>query len=209
MSMDRIPTSRAALILVEFQGEWLDADAPLRRNLVEDQTAFDAAIATAADLVQVARRHHFPIVHAGLDLRGDPRYALFGGGAGKAGLAGAIPQAGTWTGERTAFREPFVPGRGEFASIGRSGGSVLKHSTLDPYLRHNDIRTLFFCGFATHVCVESSLREAHDMGLDGWIVADACAAFSRAQHDHVIEHVVHHFGRATDARQLCDAIAER
>ncbi|MES1951378.1 isochorismatase hydrolase [Salinisphaera sp. S4-8] len=200
------PIERAAIVFIEFQGEWLDTDAPLRRNLVRDQDAFAQAIAAAARLIESARAAKQPIVHAGLDMTDDPHYLLFG--RDQAGLRRAIARAGTWTGARSAFRPPFVPGdrAREFVSKGRSGASVLKNATLDAYLRNNDIRTVYFCGFATHVCVESSLREAHDLGLDAWIVADCCAAFTQAQHRHVLEHVLPHFGRATDSAELMTAM---
>lgn len=202
------PVDRAAIVFIEFQGEWLDADAPLRRQLVRDQAAFDAAIAAAARLIDAARAAGLPIVHAGLDLVHDPAYLLFGAGRAvpNSGLRGAIPRAGTWTGERAAFRPPFVPRTGEFVARGRSGASVLKHADLDAYLRNNDLRTIHLCGFATHVCVESTLREAHDLGLDAWIVADCCAAFTAEQHDHVLTQFVYHFGRATDGPALIAAM---
>lgn len=206
----RPPINRSAIIFIEFQGEWLDADAPLRRHLVKDQVPFDAAIASAAKVIEAARVAGQPIVHAGLDLAHDPDYLVFGANPSvpNSGLRGAIPKAGTWTDERAAFRPPFVPRAGEFISRGRSGASVLKHANLDAYLRNTDLRTVYLCGFATHVCVESTLREAHDLGLDAWIVEDCCAAFTVAQHDHVLEHVVHHFGRITDSHALIAAMEE-
>ncbi|MEE4153726.1 MAG: cysteine hydrolase [Erythrobacter sp.] len=192
------------MIFIEFQREWLDADAPLRRKLVIDSEAFEQAIAKASALIASARSARLPIVHAGLDLTSDPDYALFGAtrGIANSGLRAAIPAAGTWTSHRSDFAPPFKPLAGEFVVKGRSGASVLKHSNLDAYLRNNDIRTIYLCGFATHVCVESTLREAHDLGLDAWIVADCCAAFTTTQHDHVLEHVVHHFGLCTRSAPL-------
>lgn len=198
------PIDRAALIFIEFQGEWIDPDAPLRHNLVQDQDHFNAAIDAAKPLLGAARAAGLPIVHAGLTLERDPGYALFG--SGQSGLRGAIPKAGTWQGERTSFRPPFEPRLGEFVATGRSGASVLKNSTLDPFLRNNDIRTLYLCGFATHVCVESTLREAHDLGLDPWVVEDCCAAFNAAQQAHVLDDVVHHFGRRVTSRMLIDVV---
>jgi nicotinamidase-related amidase len=50
--------------------------------------------------------------------------------------------------------------------------------------------------------VESTLREAHDLGYNAYVVADACAAFERAQHEHVLAHVVHHFGAETNTGEL-------
>jgi nicotinamidase-related amidase len=207
MRSDPLPPEclqRAALVLIEFQREWLDHDAPLRRNLVIDGHAFGQAVEKASALIGRARSYRLPIVHAGLDLTSDPHYALFGATReiANSGLRSAIPAAETWTAERAAYAPPFEPRDGEFSVKGRSGASVLKHSNLDAYLRNNDIRTIYLCGFATHVCVESTLREAHDLGLDPWIVADCCAAFTTAQHDHVLMHVAHHFGRVTDSLSL-------
>jgi len=131
---------------------------------------------------------------------------LFHGGSGVLGLRRAIPAAGTWRGTGAERVEPFVPRAGEFVAVGRSGASVLKNSTLDPFLRNNDINTLVLMGFATHVCVESSLREAHDLGYNAWMVTDGCAAFDRSQHDHVCRHVVHHFGASTEASALIERL---
>lgn len=49
------------------------------------------------------------------------------------------------------------------------------------------------------MCVESTLREAHDRGYTTHVIHDACAAFTRTQQEHVREHVIHHFGAETDA----------
>jgi nicotinamidase-related amidase len=101
---------------------------------------------------------------------------------------------------------PFVPLPGEFIVRGRSGASVLKNSTLDPFLRNNRIDTLYLSGFATHVCVESTLRDAHDNGLNVFVVKDACAAFTRAQDDHFYQHILHHFGASIDVASLVERL---
>jgi nicotinamidase-related amidase len=153
-------------------------------------------------VLRVARKYNWRIAHAGLDLRADPTYQLFAEGHGVLGLRHAIPQARTWRGKGPEHPDPFKPRESEFLVAGRSGASVLKNSTLDPYLRNNDIRTLLLMGFATHVCVESTLREAHDLGYNAILVHDACAAFEKTQHTHVRENVVPHFGREISAQEL-------
>lgn len=191
---------RTALVFIEFQAEWIGSQGVLFDRLVKDKGPFRAAVDRAAEVLKGARQADWTIVHAGLDFRGDPTYRLFAGGEGVLGLRAGIPKAGTWTGEGAAHVPPFVPLPGEFATLGRSGASVLKHSNLDAFLRNNRIDTLLLMGFATHVCVESTLREAHDLGLNAWVVEDGCAAFTQAQHDHVLSEVVHHFGgRITSA----------
>ncbi len=194
--------SRSAFVFIEFQAEWLAEDGLLFQRLVQDKDAFLSAVSQAALLLTAARRNACTIAHAGLDLRDDPTYRLFGGGQNVLGLRAAIPRAGTWTGPGAAFVPPFIPMQGEFIVHGRSGASVLKNSTLDAFLRNNRIDTLFLTGFATHVCVESTLRDAHDSGINVFVVKDACAAFTRAQDEHFHQHILHHFGAGIDVATL-------
>jgi biuret amidohydrolase len=204
----RLDPARTALVFIEFQQEWIGEQARLRDRLVEDRAPFDAAVENAAQVLDAARTHGWTIAHAGLDLRQDPSYRLFGGGEGKLGLRGAIPRAGTWTGEGARFVPPFTPQPGEFLSSGRSGASVLKNATLDPFLRNNDIDTIVIMGFATHVCVESTLREAHDLGYNVVVVTDASAAFTAEQDRYFQEHVLHHFGAPIRSAELVEALAQ-
>lgn len=197
-----ITRERSALVFIEFQQEWLSKDGILQQRLIKDREPFRAAVENGAKIIESARANGWTVVHAGLDLSADPNYLIFNGGKDVLGLRQAIPRAGTWRDEGIDRPAPFAPLEGEFTVSGRSGASVLKNSTLDPFLRNRRIDTLFFMGFATHVCVESSLREAHDMGYNGYLVEDACAAFERAQHEHVRKHVVHHFGAETDTAEL-------
>ncbi|EGB15986.1 isochorismatase hydrolase [Pseudodesulfovibrio mercurii] len=197
-----IDKERSALVFIEFQNEWLSDEGILQRRVIKDLDAFRDAVRTGARIIESARSNGWTVVHAGLDLRDDPDYLLFNGGRDVLGLRGAIPRAGTWRDKGVERPAPFAPLRGEFVVAGRSGASVLKNSTLDPFLRNRRIDTLFLMGFATHVCVESSLREAHDMGYNAYLVEDACAAFERAQHEHVRKHVVHHFGAETNGAEL-------
>jgi len=206
MLSSHVTKDRSALIFIEFQHEWLSPEGVLQQRLIVDKEPFQHSIGQAAKVLETARKTGWTIAHAGLDLSDDRQFRLFGGGHNKLGLRGAIPKAGTWDAAGSRFVEPFVPRAGEFVSKGRSGASVLKNATLDPFLRNNDINTIFLMGYATHVCVESSLREAHDLGYNAYVVSDACAAFERAQHEHVLKHIVHHFGEVTDAQSLIDCM---
>ena len=44
------------------------------------------------------------------------------------------------------------------------------------------------------MCVESTLRDAHDMGYNTYLISDATAAFNQTQQEYVINEIVHHFG---------------
>ena len=194
--------SRSAFVFIEFQAEWLAEDGVLFEKLVQDKDAFRNAADQAKLVLAAARNNAGIIAHAGLDLRDDPTYRLFGSGENVLGLRAAIPRAGTWTGRGAEFVFPFVPIPGEFIAHGRSGASALKNSTLDAFLRNNRIDTLFLMGFATHVCVESTLREAHDSGFNVYVVTDACAAFTCEQDQYFHQHILHHFGAGIDVASL-------
>lgn len=199
---------RSAFVFIEFQSEWLNEEGKLFQLLVQDKTPFRQAVANGARVLQAARAREATVVHAGLDLRADPHYRLFGGGRDVLGLRAAIPRAGTWTGAGAQFVPPFVPQGDEFVTAGRSGASVLKNSTLDPFLRNNRIDTLFLMGFATHVCVESTLRDAHDSGLNVVVVTDACAAFNLAQDEYFRQHILHHFGAGMATAEVLELLTE-
>jgi Isochorismatase family len=58
-------TEDSALILIEFQREWLDEDGKLF-FLMQDQEQFQSAIQAAKQLLEAARQSEIKIVHCGL-----------------------------------------------------------------------------------------------------------------------------------------------
>jgi len=186
---------RAALIMIEFQNEWIDDGGKLR-FLMEDQGLFDAAVEGGRVALETARAQGLPVFHVGLRFK--PGYPELR--PADHGLRAAIPRAGTWIeGSHGAdFHEHFEPGPGEFVVSGRTGASAFSGSDLHAALQERGIETIYLAGFALHVCVESTLRDAHDLGYAPVVLDDATAAFSAHQREHVLEHVVHHFGEVVD-----------
>jgi len=199
---EQLVKEKTALVFIEFQEEWIGTEARLGKLLYKDQDALKTATRNAAAVLAAARAHGWSVAHTPLQLASDPDYALFGKGAMKFGLRGAIPKAKTWHEAGSKFVAPFIPQRGEFVAQGRSGASVITNSTLDPFLRNNGIDTIVLMGFATHVCVESTLRQAHDLGYNVYVVTDGVAAFEPEQQRHFETHVLHHFGEGITADAL-------
>jgi nicotinamidase-related amidase len=200
-SFDR---ARTALVLIEFQKEWLDPELGRLDRLVQDRAAFSQSATQAKRLTDAARAAGLRIVHVPCLFQ--PGYPEIAGGL-DAGLFHAIPKAGTWIGAGRPFAEGFEPAAGEFVVSGRVGASAFSHSNLDIYLRSNGLRHLLLAGYATHVCVESTLRQGHDLGYRVTLISDACAAFTRAQQSHVLDEVVHHFGDALRADVVLQRLA--
>jgi nicotinamidase-related amidase len=75
---------------------------------------------------------------------------------------------------------------------------------LSAYLRNNGLDTIILMGFATHVRIESTLRQAHDMGYNVYVVNDGVAPFEPEQQAYFERHVLHHFGEAITSEQLIE-----
>lgn len=53
---------------------------------------------------------------------------------------------------------------------------------------------LVICGFQTHICVESTARDAFDRGFDVSVVSDACASVGLGLHEAALACMDHALG---------------
>lgn len=183
---------KSALILIETQNEWMHTDGKLYKALVKDKEMMQTSIKNIEKALDYARKNNIEVIHVGLRFeKGYPELAN-----GKSGLRKAIPNAGTFPINEfgSQFYETVKPIEGEFVVTGRVGASGFTGSNLDVYLRNNKIENLYLVGYATHVCVESTLRDAHEKGYNTFLISDATSAFNRMQQDYVLNEIVHHFG---------------
>lgn len=183
---------KTALLLIETQNEWMNKNGKLH-ELIEDKSQFNESVNNIEHALAYARKKNINIVHVGL--RFESNYLELG--EAETGLRKAIQNAETFPieGKGSEFYKSLKPLEGEFVVSGRVGASAFSGSNLDAYLRNNKINKIYLTGYAMHVCVESTLREAHDIGYNPILLSDASAAFTSDQKQHVLNHVVHHFGR--------------
>ncbi|MCC4104738.1 isochorismatase family protein [Serratia ureilytica] len=195
---------RAALVMIEFVNEWLAPQGKLQ-GLIQDKPAFARSQEAGKLALEAARQARIPVIHATLQLSPDYREL----GRKPFGLRGAIPKAGTWQKQDTGwqFSPPFAPKPNEFVISGRAGASAFAASDLDNYLRGQGITRLYLAGYATHVCIESTLRAAHDLGYEPVLLSDATAAFTAQQQQHVLNDVVHHFGWAMKTQTFIETLS--
>ena len=86
------------------------------------------------------------------------------------------------------------PQRGEVV-LNKITTSAFNSTGVDRILRNLDVNALVFVGAATNVCVESTLRDAYDLGYSCVLVEDACASFTRDAHEGTVANVRRTFGR--------------
>ncbi|OCL84208.1 Peroxyureidoacrylate/ureidoacrylate amidohydrolase RutB [Arcobacter porcinus] len=187
--MQIIDPKDSALLLIEYQNEWLDENSKLY-NLMKDKKQFEESIKNSKEALEFARKIGMNVVHIPLILSDD--YKEFGNG--QYGLRAVIPQVKTWQGKSKNFHKDFIPKENEFVVSGRLGASGFAGSNLDSILRNNGIKTLYMTGFATNVCVESTFREAHDKGYNSIVIDDATSSFTKEEKEFFIKNIVHHFG---------------
>lgn len=191
---------KSALILIETQNEWMHKDGKLYKALVKDKDMMHNSIANIEKALDYARKNNIEVIHVGLRFeKGYPELAN-----GKSGLRKAIPNAGTFPINEfgSQFYETVKPIEGEFVVTGRAGASGFTGSNLDVYLRNNKIENLYLVGYATHVCVESTLRDAHEKGYNTFLISDGTSAFNRMQQNYVLSEVVHHFGEHLTTKEF-------
>lgn len=86
------------------------------------------------------------------------------------GIVDVCCEPGTWGYDWFEVR----PGAGE-PVVDKHCYSGFAAPALDRLLRERDTRTIVFCGVQTHVCVESTLRDAHSRGYF-CVVPEQCVA---------------------------------
>ena len=83
------------------------------------------------------------------------------------------------------------------------------NTNMDSVLRARDIRTLVFCGVATNVCVESSLRDAFHLEYFPILLEDAC---NHAGPDFVRQAAIYNvekfFGWVSTVNDFCSAVKQ-
>src|SRR5919199_1672438 len=75
------------------------------------------------------------------------------------------------------------------------------------WLRSIGIDTLIFCGLDTSICVETSLREAFNIGYDVILVSDATASSNRKHYESTLENVRDYYGIVIESKGLFEHLS--
>ncbi len=105
---------------------------------------------------------------------------------------------GTWDAEIVDEIKPLA---GDHIVIKRRD-SVFHDTEIEVWLRSLGIDTLIFCGIDTSICVETSLREAFNIGYDVVLVSDATASSNRKHYESTLENVRGYYGIVMDIQEL-------
>ncbi len=84
--------------------------------------------------------------------------------------------------------------------------SAFKGTDLRAWLAQRACDTVVICGVMTHLCCESTAREAFMVGLQPVVVADGCASLDEALHLGSLRGLAHGFAVVTTAAELQGAL---
>ncbi|MGQ7035096.1 isochorismatase family protein, partial [Escherichia coli] len=87
---------------------------------------------------------------------------------------------------------------------------VLRHRWVRPprqlQLRRRGIDTIVLCGISTNIGVESTARNAWELGFNLVIAEDACSAASAEQHNNSINHIYPRIARVRSVEEILHAL---
>ena len=189
---------KSALILIEYVNDWLSPTGGIYPSF-QDREQVDTAIANSKIAITEARRRGMHVIHASLKF--EPEFKVLG--EGKYGLRKMMRDYGSFLGEQADFFPGFEPAEGEFVVRERGGGSsVFVGTTLDSYLRNNRIFDIYLAGFSLRQCVESSMRNAHDLGYHTNVIYDASAGYTRKQQDDFVTEIAPFYANAITTQEF-------
>ncbi|KMS74109.1 amidase [Streptomyces viridochromogenes] len=196
--MSEQSTKKSALILIEYLNDWLAPTGTINGQF-QDREQVDAAVANSKEVLAEARRQNMEVIHVRMVL--EPTYRALG--AAKYGLRKMMRDYGSFLGEQTEFFPGFEPLADEYVISERTGGSsAFAGTTLDSYLRHNQIQDIYVMGFALRQCVESTMRNAHDLGYHTNVIWDASAAFTKEQQTSFLTDIIPFYANAVTTQEF-------
>ncbi|MFC9353398.1 cysteine hydrolase family protein [Arthrobacter sp. NPDC057013] len=84
--------------------------------------------------------------------------------------------------------------------------SAFTNTGLEELLRSLNRTSLFFCGTATSICVETSLRDATCLDFLVTLVDDCCADYSEIAHNNAVRAVASGFGAVTQSKHVIEGL---
>lgn len=208
-----IDPGRTAVIVVDMQNAFAS-----RGGLLDiagmDISGAPAVVRSVGAVLEGARAARIPIVYLQMGFK--PDLSNSGGPQSpnwhkelalrlmncRPELKGKLLVEGTWD---FAIVDELAPRLGDLVIV-KTRYSGFARTSLDGDLRSRGIRYLLFCGIATNVCVESTLRDA--FFLDYWpiLISDAAMAAGTAAHEASLFNIESFFGWTAEVRAVVEAL---
>ena len=192
-----IEPAHTALLAIDVQNDFCAPGGHTEARLGRDVAACQAVVEPIEGLAAAARRAGVPVVWIKADY--DRAYLSPPIHARQVarGMEKAYCVSGTWG----AGFYRVSPSDGDLV-IEKHRHSAFAGTELDQMLRDRGIRTVAVAGVQTHVCVESTLRDASARGYYVVVPRDCVGSYDRDLHDKTLRCVEMHFGEVVESADL-------
>ncbi|HUD27802.1 MAG TPA: isochorismatase family cysteine hydrolase [Novosphingobium sp.] len=198
----RLADSRAALLVIDVQVDFVAPEGFCARAGA-DVSAVPAAVANIRRAVGAARAAGVPIVFVRLETSEETDSPAMlghmertGRGGGAALCRSGTPGCGYWG---------VAPLPGDLEVV-KSRYDAFLETPLDARLRQRGIGLLVMTGVSTDCCVDSTSRAAFMRDYDVVVLADACAAGSRENHEAALSALGRYAATVTDTGAFVAAL---
>lgn len=197
-----------ALIIIDMQRDFLYPGG-FGEKLGNDVSTTNVIIPNVQRVLEEARKQEMLVIHTREGHRPDlsdvPESKMRGGSIGEDGPMGRILVRGEYGHD---IVDELAPKEGEVI-LDKPGKGAFYQTDLASILRNTEIKSLLVAGVTTHVCVQSTIREANDRGYECLMLEDCCAAFDIKDHEDSIRMINQQggiFGWTTPSKNLLEAL---
>ena len=179
-----------ALVIIDLQ------KGIVNRDRVSAPYAAISVVSNAAMLVDACREHNIPVIL--VHVKSTPATAL-------------TPDADTIAPMRSQEADwaDFVPEmtpKPDDIVITKQQWGAFYGTDLDLQLRRRKIDTIILCGISTNIGVESTARDAFELGFKQIFVEDAMTAASSEEHHHATNYIFKRMGRVRSTKEILEEI---
>ena len=189
--------AHTAVLAIDVQNDFCAPGGHTEANLGRDATDCRAVVEPIEGLAAAARHAGVPVVW----IKADYDRAFLSPPIHARQVARGIEKAycvsGTWGAEFYGVSPEDCD-----LTIEKHRHSAFAGTGLDQILRDRGIRTVVVAGVQTHVCVESTLRDASARGYYVVVPGDCVGSYDRDLHDKTLRCVDMHFGEVVASADL-------
>ena len=192
-----------ALIVIDVQNGFVSKGGSYDL-LGLDTTNYRAVIATIRKLIEVCRRYGLPVFYtqavresSGIDLL-TKTHKILPRSREERIKKRPICVRGSWDAE---IVDEIKPTQADHVVLKRRD-SAFHDTEIAVWLRSLSVNTIIFCGIDTSICVETSLRDAFNIGYDVVLISDATASSNEKHYESTLENVRGYYGLVMDLSEF-------
>lgn len=188
------------MLFLEYQNDFLHENGTLYPLVQKCLT--DAFLKNSSNVLRASRQANVSIVHVPLVSEHTPNNNY--------GILDTVAQSNafkinTWG---HSFIESMNPKKNEFVIQKKSGISAFQGTNLDVILQKNKINTVYICGLLTHICIESTVRDAYDRGYDISVISDSVLSIDPMAHTNALELTLPLFSKIISSNSLIEELTQ-